>query len=112
MIEEVVREQRMPPWHADPTIGKFHNDRSMTDADKETLYAWVKSGAAEGDMADLPKPIEYPETWQLGQPEQIVYMNDKPYDVPAEGTVEYEYFIVDPGWTEDRWDQVDGMPVG
>ena len=30
-------------------------------------------------------------------------MDDKPYDVPAEGTIEYQYFMVDPGWTEDRW---------
>ncbi|MES1213641.1 MAG: redoxin domain-containing protein [Singulisphaera sp.] len=103
MIEEVVREQRMPPWHADPKVGKFLNDRSMSDADKETLYAWVKAGAPEGDAAELPKPIEYPHDWQLGQPDQIVYMNDKPYSVPAEGTVEYEYFMADPGWTEDKW---------
>ena len=54
MIEEVVREQRMPPWHADPKIGKFHNDRSMSDADKETLYAWVKAARPEGNAADLP----------------------------------------------------------
>ncbi|HVU89087.1 MAG TPA: redoxin domain-containing protein [Pirellulales bacterium] len=103
MIEEVVRDQRMPPWHADPKIGKFHNDRSMSDADKETLYAWVKAGAPEGNPADVPAPIEYPETWQLGKPDQVVYMNDKPYDIPAEGTVEYEYFMADPGWTEDHW---------
>jgi peroxiredoxin/mono/diheme cytochrome c family protein len=103
MIEEVVHDQRMPPWHADPAFGKFHNDRSMSDADKQTLYTWVKNGAPEGNPADLPKPIDYPENWQLGQPDQVVYMNDKPYEVPAEGTVEYEYFMVDPGWTEDRW---------
>ena len=26
MIEEVVRDQRMPPWHADPHFGTFSND--------------------------------------------------------------------------------------
>src|SRR5262249_37436472 len=103
MIEEVVRDQRMPPWHADPHVGKFLNDRSLSDEDKETLYAWVKAGAPEGDPKDLPAPVDFPETWQLGKPEQIVYMNDKPYDVPAEGTVEYQYFMVDPDWKEDRW---------
>ena len=25
--------------------------------------------------------------------------------MPAEGTVEYKYFTVDPGWTEDKWVQ-------
>ena len=30
MIDEVVREQRMPPWHADPKYGHFSNDRSLS----------------------------------------------------------------------------------
>jgi hypothetical protein len=30
-------------------------------------------------------------------------MADKPYDVPATGVVEYQMFVVDPGWTEDKW---------
>lgn len=112
MIDEVVREQRMPPWHADPKVGRFHNDRSLTEADKETIYTWVRNGAPEGNPADVPAPIEYPETWQLGEPDQVVYMNDKPYDVPAEGTVEYEYFLVDPGWTEDHWISANECLIG
>ncbi|HVU87020.1 MAG TPA: alkyl hydroperoxide reductase, partial [Pirellulales bacterium] len=45
------------------------------------------------------------EGWQIGQPDQIVYMQDEPFQVPAEGTVEYQFFTVDPGWTEDKWVQ-------
>lgn len=30
MIEEVVRENRMPPWHADPRFGHFSNDSRLT----------------------------------------------------------------------------------
>jgi hypothetical protein len=30
-------------------------------------------------------------------------MRDRPFIVPAEGTVEYQYFVVDPGFTEDKW---------
>ncbi len=41
-----------------------------------------------------------------GEPDQVVYMSDEPYRVAAEGTVEYQYFVVDPGWTEDKWIQV------
>src|SRR4051794_29263201 len=29
MIQEVVLARRMPPWHADPHVGKFANDRSL-----------------------------------------------------------------------------------
>src|SRR5918999_5991095 len=30
-------------------------------------------------------------------------MRDRPFDVPKDGTVDYQYFVVDPHWTEDRW---------
>ena len=33
----------------------------------------------------------------------VVYMNDEPFNVPAEGTVEYIHYTVDPGFKEDKW---------
>ena len=30
-------------------------------------------------------------------------MPTKPYDVPATGVVDYQMFVVDPGWKEDKW---------
>ena len=30
MIREVIRTKRMPPWHADPHIGQWQDDRSLT----------------------------------------------------------------------------------
>ena len=42
------------------------------------------------------------EGWQIGEPDQILYMRDEPYRVPAEGVIEYQFFTVDPGWTTDR----------
>jgi hypothetical protein len=30
-------------------------------------------------------------------------MSDQPFTVPAEGKIEYQYFTVDPGFTEDVW---------
>ncbi|MBX7168232.1 MAG: redoxin domain-containing protein [Pirellulales bacterium] len=103
MIAEVVRDGRMPPWHADTRFGHFQNDRSMSPEDKETLFAWVANGAPEGDPGQLPEPIEYAEGWQMGEPDEVIYMSDKPYKVQAEGTIDYQYFLVDPGWKEDRW---------
>ena len=103
MIREVVQEQRMPPWHANPQFGHFSNDSRLSNADKEAIYKWVDAGAPEGDKRDLPPPKQYVEGWQIGQPDQVVYISEKPYKVPATGTVRYQYFIVDPGFTEDKW---------
>ncbi len=103
MIAEVVREQRMPPWHANPAYGHFRNDRSLTSEEKELIYEWVANGAPLGDKADLPEPVEYANEWAIPQPDEVVYMSEKPYTVAAEGVLEYQYFVADPRWKEDRW---------
>ncbi|MEO8494927.1 MAG: redoxin domain-containing protein [Planctomycetota bacterium] len=103
-IAEVIQEQRMPPWHADPRHGRFKNERLMTAEEKQTIYDWVAAGAPQGDPNELPEPAEYVSGWRLSrQPDAVIAMRDRPYVVPAEGTVEYQYFIVDPGFTEDKW---------
>lgn len=105
MIREVVSEGRMPPWYASPKHSKFANDARLSDEEKQTIATWVENGCPEGDRSQLPAPREYARGWQMGQPDQIIYMNDEGFDVPAEGTVEYKYFSVDPGWKEDKWVQ-------
>ncbi len=105
MIEEVVREQRMPPWHADPKFGVFENDISLSAEEKQLIYDWVANGAPQGDPADLrTQPREFVDGWQMPEsPDVVIYMADEPYTVAANGTVEYQYFEVDPGFTEDKW---------
>src|SRR6202051_2239361 len=44
-IREWVILKRMPPWYADPHFGKFSNDRSLSQADIETLASWAANGA-------------------------------------------------------------------
>src|SRR5262249_31184907 len=41
MLREAVVQRKMPPWHADPTIGEFTNDARLSDADIATIDAWV-----------------------------------------------------------------------
>ncbi len=103
-IAEVIEDNRMPPWHADPKFGHFKNERRLSDAEKKLVYQWVADGCPEGDSQKLPAPRTFLTGWQLPkEPDQIITMRDKPYDVPAEGTVRYQYFQVDPGFTEDKW---------
>ncbi len=106
MIREVVDEERMPPWHANPQYGQFENDCRLSKEEKDLIFTWIDNGSPEGDPAKLPEPPTFAEGWTAGEPDQVVYMSDKPYEVAAEGTVEYQYFEVDPGWTEDKWIKV------
>ncbi len=101
-IAEVVAADRMPPWHANPKHGRFMNDARLSQADKETLAAWVSGGCPEGDKADLPELPRFAAGWQIPQPD-VVYKMPKPFNVPARGVVEYQHFVIDPGFTEDKW---------
>ena len=107
MVREVVNDQRMPPWFADPKFGHFRNNNSLSDAEKALIDKWVEAGAPEGDAKDLPAPIEYAGSWMMpGKPDAVFYMTEEPVDVPAEGTVDYRYYTVETGFTEDKWVQV------
>lgn len=103
-MAEVVRQRRMPPWLADPSVGHFSNDRSMTEDEKEILYQWAAAGAPEGDPKELPPAPKFVEDWQLPRhPDAIYYMTPKPHSVPATGVVDYQYFTVDPHFKQDMW---------
>jgi hypothetical protein len=85
-IRQAVSNRRMPPWLADPHYSSFKNDRLLKDADIQTLIAWIDSGAKEGNPADLPKPPQFTEGWQIGTPDLILTMN-KPFEIPATGDI-------------------------
>jgi peroxiredoxin len=104
-ILEVIEDGRMPPWHANPAHGKFVNDARLSDDDKQTIRRWVRAGAPQGDQCDLPAPRTFVDGWRIPEPDQVIYMADKPFNVPAEGEVRYQYFVVDPKFTEDKWIQ-------
>jgi peroxiredoxin len=106
MIAEVVRDRRMPPWHANPKFGHFANDRSMPAAEKELIYKWVKNGCPEGDAADLAAPRKFTPGWQLRSEPDVVISMKEPFAVPAQagrGGVPYQHFRVPTGFTEDKW---------
>lgn len=104
MIAEVVREKRMPPWHADPKFGKWANDCSLSTEDRQVLLDWVAAGAPAGDLATAPAPPVFVDGWQLPQtPDLVLSVTEQPIKVRATGDVKYQYFVVDPQLTEDKW---------
>jgi mono/diheme cytochrome c family protein len=89
MIREVLRTQRMPPWHADPHYGTFKNNRALSDEQVKTLVHWVEAGAPRDSAADPLTQLKF-ETieWQHGKPDAIVEL--APFNVPATGTIDYQ----------------------
>lgn len=101
-IRDKVLDGAMPPWHADPHVGAFANERRLTDADRKTLVAWANTGSREGDPADLPPAPAYTDAWSIGTPDLVVSMPQE-YEVPADGVLEYQWFVAPTNLTADRW---------
>ncbi|QGJ72166.1 Thiol-disulfide oxidoreductase ResA [Planctomycetales bacterium 10988] len=102
-IAEVIRDQRMPPWHANPEFGSFINDARMPEQEKEMVYHWVEAGMPAGNLEETPELPEFTEGWRIPEPDAVYYMSEKPFKVKAEGELKYQYFAVDPGFTEDKY---------
>jgi len=103
MIEEVLLDRRMPPWHADPHYGKFANDRALTAAETHALLGWIEQGCPRGEGEDpLTNTAPAAVTWTLGQPDFIVPL-PKIQDVPATGTLRYRYLDSDFEMPRDAW---------
>jgi peroxiredoxin len=101
-IREVVDAGRMPPWHADPKYGKFSNDRRLAPPDRQLVLDWIKNGAPQGDLKDLAKFPEPIHGWRIPKPDVVLKL-PKPRQIPATGTIPYQYVVVETGFTEDKW---------
>jgi len=101
-MKEAVLLKKMPPWFADPHYGKFSNDRSLSQREIDTLVAWSDAGAPLGDPKGTPAPASFVEGWRIPKPD-VVFEMPNTFEVPAAGTVEYQYIVVPSGFTEDKW---------
>src|ERR1700730_12843565 len=80
-MKAAVLSRKMPPWFADPRYGHFANDRSLKQADIDTLVKWIDGGAIEGEAKNAPPPVQWPENgWEI-KPDVVVIGPD--FHVPA-----------------------------
>ena len=105
MVRKQVERGAMPPWFAAPGAhAVFSNDRSLPEADKSALLAWLKSGRPAGDPAESPLPRKFPEGWTVGTPDLVLQIPE-PVAIQAEGTMRYQNRVVETNLAEDRWVQ-------
>jgi hypothetical protein len=103
MMREVIMNHRMPPWHADPAIGAFSPDLSLTVAEKRTLVHWIDAGAPRSAAADplVSDPPEADRAWPLGEPDLVI---DLPAQkLPAQGVLPYRWLKVPIQVDKDQW---------
>ena len=110
-IRTRVDARQMPPWNIDKSVGiqEFKNDRSLTDAQVQTIVRWIDAGAPKGDMKDMPKPVTWPEDqgWnfakQFGQKEPDLVLRSTPWTQKAGANDTWWRPITVTGLTEPRW---------
>lgn len=114
MIREVLRTNRMPPWHADPHVGDWSNYRGIPADEKKLIVDWIESGAERGEGADplvafatATLQEESEASWSSGMPDLIV--NVPAYEVPASGVVDYQTYEIPSNLEEGVW--VRGLDV-
>ncbi len=111
MIREVIRTDRMPPWHADPEIGHFLRDKSMSADEIKTLVHWIEAGSPRGDG---PDPLATPRgplmDWPLGKPDMILALPAA--TIPATGIVDYRYPVIANPLKEGKWLKASTVKVG
>jgi hypothetical protein len=109
-IKTAVLSRKMPPWFADPQYGHFANERTMSAADINTLVSWADNGGAEGNEKDKPAPLTFQDGWNL-KPDIVVEM-PKDFQLPAAGTINYQFIRVKGNFTEDLWVEAAEMRPG
>ncbi len=108
MVREVVESRRMPPWHADPHVGTFRNDRRLSDEDIQTLVTWMETGYKRGNPEEALPPFDMPEGWRIKDPDVVLQMPEE-VEIAATGVVPYMNIEIPTGFTEDRW--IEAMDV-
>ncbi len=102
MMREVIRTRRMPPWHADPHIGTFQGDRSLSADEIKTIVHWIEAGAPRGEGEDPLKTAQLVSPdWPLGKPDLI--LKAPAFTVPATGVIDYEHPVLPNPLTETKW---------
>ena len=105
MINEVVQEERMPPWYGHQESHDIVNIRELSQQEKDHIAQWYEGGRLEGDPALKPPAREFPITeWKIGEPDLVLTAPEE-FEVPADGYIPYEYVILPYRFEEDTWVQ-------
>lgn len=93
LIADTTKRRVMPPWKPEPSPGLFQDDRSLSDAEIQTLQDWAAQGGPEGDPRDLPAVPSFAQGWQLGTPDVVVTMPEA-YTLRPDGPDLFRTFVL------------------
>lgn len=92
-IHAAVQSRFMPPWKPAPGPHKLTDERRLRAHEIDLIARWVEAGAPEGDPWDLPMQRDFPDQWELGQPDLLLAM-DEDYTPDPLGADDYRCFSI------------------
>ena len=101
-IVSVTRSRYMPPWLPEPGYGDFRDERRLTDSQIRLIADWVRAGAPEGKVSEIPPIPRFTAGWQLGPPD-LVLSAGRPFIVPPTGPDVFWNFIFKPDIKNTRY---------
>ena len=101
-IAHYTKARLMPPWKAAPDFGDFHDERSLSEESIALIQSWVADGTPEGPTEAMPPQPEFPDQWQMGEPDHIVEMPEE-YTIGPEGEDDYRHFIIPTDFDQDMY---------
>ncbi len=101
LIVAATAARRMPPWLPDPGYVRFVNERRLSEAQIALIARWLEAGTPEGNPGDAPPAPEFPDGWQLGQPDLVVTLPE--YHVPEHQSDIYRNLVAPVPITAERF---------
>ncbi|NQX42475.1 Copper type II ascorbate-dependent monooxygenase, C-terminal domain [Pedobacter steynii] len=96
-IKDVVQSGYMPPWKPDNNYRTFHNDRSLSKAEKELIVKWVDSKMPEGSVKKSAKEnsaIVYIQGTQYHRKPDTVLKVSKPFFIKGDNEERFLVFKI------------------
>jgi hypothetical protein len=100
-IARVTGRRLMPPWRAETAFGHFLDERRLSERQIAMIQSWAKSGAPQGDAADLPPQPKFPTGWRLGEPDAVAEMPVE-FTMPADGPDVFQHFVIPLNLSKDE----------
>jgi hypothetical protein len=99
-ILDATSNRRMPPWKPDPNYRHFAGENRLTDAQIQTIQAWVDADAPQGDPAQAPDLPVFSDGSSVGNPD---HMLSTPFYTVTATDDEYRCFVIPNGLLQTRF---------
>jgi len=95
-IKQVVKSGYMPPWKPDNSYRTFHNERTLSALEKETIIKWIDNKMPEGRLKDeVPaKMVTYIKGTLYHRKPDTVLKVSKPYLIGGDNQERFLVFKV------------------